>query len=98
MRHGRRAGEKLTITVSARAKGDDLIITVKDDGVGMTEEQRQNIMHAKSTSGLGIAVKNINERVRGYFGPESTMTYGGEAGVGTTVELYLKDGVGKKYC
>ncbi|MDD6650845.1 MAG: histidine kinase [Eggerthellales bacterium] len=98
VRHGRRAGEKLTITVSARAKGDDLIITVKDDGVGMTEEQRQNIMHAKSTSGLGIAVKNINERVRGYFGPESTMTYGGEAGVGTTVELYLKDGVGKEYC
>lgn len=93
VRHGRKANEKLVIQVSAVEDGDDLHIYIKDNGVGMTEEQRRNIMHAKSTSGLGIAVKNINERVKGYFGSESTMKYTGEEGVGTTVELYLKGGM-----
>lgn len=97
VRHGRPIDGKLTITVTARAEGSDLVIVIKDDGVGMSEETRKNIMNAKSDSGLGIAVRNINERVHGYFGDESSMTYSGEVGVGTTVQLYLKDGVTKEH-
>jgi two-component system sensor histidine kinase LytS len=40
---------------------------------------------------LGIAVRNINDRVTGYFAPGSNMSYVSELGKGTTVTLYLKD-------
>ena len=91
VRHARHSDGTLNITITVHAEGNDLYIVIADDGVGMTEEQRQNIMHAKSTSGLGIAVRNINDRVTGYFAPGSKMSYESEQGKGTTVNLYLKD-------
>ena len=90
VRHARHDDGTLNITINVRAEGDDLYIVIADDGVGMSEEKRQNIMHAKSTSGLGIAVRNINDRVTGYFAPGSNMSYESEEGKGTTVTLYLK--------
>ena len=91
VRHARRSDGTLNIVITVHAEGDDLYIVIADDGVGMSEEKRRNIMHAKSTSGLGIAVRNINDRVTGYFAPGSNMSYESELGKGTTVTLYLKD-------
>jgi len=91
VRHARHDDGTLNIVIDVHAEGDDLYIVIADDGVGMSEEKRQNIMHAKSTSGLGIAVRNINDRVTGYFAPGSSMSYESEEGKGTTVTLYLKD-------
>jgi two-component system sensor histidine kinase LytS len=91
VRHARRYDGTLNIHIDVHAEGNDLYIVISDDGVGMTEEKRQNIMHAKSTSGLGIAIRNINDRVTGYFAPGSNMSYKSEVNVGTTVTLYLKD-------
>ena len=90
VRHARHDDGSLHITINVHAEGDDLYIVIADDGVGMSEEKRQNIMHAKSTSGLGIAVRNINDRVTGYFAPGSNMSYESEEGKGTTVTLFLK--------
>lgn len=92
VRHAMPSEGKLTITVRARRNGDDVIIDVIDDGTGMTEEARQNILHPDSSTGLGIAVKNINDRIRSYYGLESRMDIETELGSGTTVTLYLKDG------
>ena len=91
VRHARHTDGSLNINIDVHADGNDLYIVIADDGVGMSEEKRQNIMHAKSTSGLGIAVRNINDRVTGYFAPGSAMSYESEEGKGTTVTLYLKD-------
>ena len=91
VRHARHTDGSLNINIDVHADGNDLYIVIADDGVGMSEEKRQNIMHAKSTSGLGIAVRNINDRVTGYFAPGSSMTYKSTLGKGTTVTLYLKD-------
>lgn len=92
VRHAMPSEGKLTITVRARRSEDDVIIDVIDDGTGMTEEARQNILHPDSSTGLGIAVKNINDRIRSYYGLESRMDIETELGSGTTVTLYLKDG------
>ena len=94
VRHARHDDGTLNIKITVRADGDDLYIVIADDGVGMSEEKRKNIMHAKSTSGLGIAVRNINDRVTGYFGPGSNMSYESEEGKGTTVTLYLNGALG----
>ena len=91
VRHARHSDGTLNIRIDVHAEGNDLYIVIADDGVGMSEEKRRNIMNAKSTSGLGIAVRNINDRVTGYFAPGSNMSYESEEGKGTTVTLYLKD-------
>ena len=62
-----------------------------DDGIGMKEDALKNIMAPKSETGLGIAVKNINDRLRGYYGEKAYMDIQSELGKGTSVTLFLPD-------
>lgn len=96
VQHARPADRKLTVCVRAYLEGADLYIIVQDNGVGMSEQVRQNIMHAKSDTGLGIAIRNIKERVTGYFGPESSMNFESTLGKGTAVTLFLKGAAAKE--
>ncbi len=89
VRHGRPMEGKLTVTVTGDIDDDNVFIRVIDDGVGMSEEAVQNILHPESSSGLGIAVKNVHDRIKGYFGPDSRMDVESELGVGTTVTFVL---------
>lgn len=90
IKHAFPAEGKLTIGIHGERKGDDILIYVTDDGVGMTEEALDNILHPVSDTGLGIAVKNVNDRLRGYFGEGSKMIIESELGEGTFVTLFLK--------
>ena len=87
--HGRPAEGKLTICIRARQEGKMFTVDVIDDGVGMDEEARQHILNPESSTGLGIAVRNVNERVQGYFGPGSHMEVESAPGKGTTVRLVM---------
>lgn len=89
VRHARKPDQLLTIQVVAEREGSFLVLTVKDDGLGMNEEQRQAILHPESSTGLGIAVKNVHDRVEGYFGPGSHMEVESQPGVGTTIRLIM---------
>ena len=84
MRQSARTGE----SVVARTH-PALVIRVIDDGIGMSQETCDNIMHPESSTGLGIAVKNVADRIKGYFGPESSMQVDSALGEGTTVTLTL---------
>lgn len=92
VRHAMPSEGCLHINVIARSKGDDLLIEIADDGVGMDDETCQNIMSPESSTGLGIAVRNIHDRIDGYYGPESFMDVESTVGKGTTVTLFLKYG------
>lgn len=96
VRHAMPTEGKLVITVIGRIDGDDIVIGVADDGVGMTEEARQNILHPASGQGLGIAVKNVHDRVLGYFGEGSRMDVESQLGQGTRVTLLMKNGVSRQ--
>ena len=93
VKHAMPATGTLHIAIKAsRVNDDDLSIDVSDDGVGMSEESRSTIKKKKESTGLGIAVRNINDRMKGYYGPESHMHVESEEGVGTTITLLLKHG------
>ena len=85
IKHAMPSEGKLTITVKADA--DDVVIVVSDDGVGMTEETCANITQVESSTGLGIAVKNVHDRMIGFFGPDAQMVYTSVLGEGTQVTL-----------
>lgn len=61
-----------------------------EDRVGMSERARQNTLHPESSTGMGIAVKNAHDRMRGYFGSDTHMEAESNLGRGTTVKLALK--------
>lgn len=89
VRHAMPSEGKLTITIIAELSDDEITLTVEDDGVGMTEEARSNILHPESSTGLGIAVKNVHDRMIGYFGPGTHMGVESELGKGTKIILHL---------
>lgn len=97
VRHAMPSEGKLTIEVTGEVTGNDVIVRVCDNGVGMTEEARCNILHPESSLGLGIAVKNVHDRICGYFGPGTHMEVESELGKGTCVILVLKEGALREY-
>ena len=97
VRHAMPSEGKLLISVTAEVDGDDVIVSVSDNGVGMTEEARLNILHPESSTGLGIAVKNVRDRICGHFGPGTHMEVESELGSGTCVRLMLVGGARREY-
>ncbi|MDR0514214.1 MAG: histidine kinase [Coriobacteriaceae bacterium] len=89
VRHALPSTGKLEISVIGETHGADVFVRIKDNGVGMSEDARKNIMSPRSVTGLGIAVGNVNERIKGYFGPSSHIEVESELGKGTTVTLVL---------
>ena len=97
VRHAMPSEGKLTIRVEGVRQGDDVIVSVIDDGNGMTQEACNNILHPGSTTGCGIAVGNVHDRICGYFGAGTHLEVESELGQGTTVRLVLIEGALRQY-
>ena len=89
--HAMPAEGQLNIDISIEEAGDDVVITVADDGVGMSEEQARRLLQNASASekGPGIALKNVDARLRAVFGPGSGVSVSSQIGKGTQVTLLL---------
>ena len=89
VRHGMKSEGQLRIQVNGHVQNGDVIIEIIDNGVGMDEQTRKNMLSPESSQGLGIAVKNVNDRMRSYFGPDAHMDVESALGLGTTVSFTL---------
>lgn len=89
VKHAMRAEGKLVIQIFGCIYGENIIINVADNGVGMDADVLQRMMEKESDTGLGIAVKNVKDRINGYFGPESKMEVTSVLGAGTVVTFTL---------
>lgn len=88
--HGMRPdGSTLTVMITAICADGALILTVSDDGNGIASERLGSIFDQSASKGLGIALRNVRDRLRGYFGPESALSIESEEGAGTTVTLRI---------
>ena len=81
------------ILVKAELKDEGLCFTIADNGLGMTEKQVEGLLtgETKSTSGKGsgIGVKNVNERIRLYFGEGYGLTIISEPDEGPAIKIRL---------
>lgn len=72
----KRDAGKIDLTVSER--GGRLVICVRDDGVGMTDDEIEAALNAppdKKARGLsGIGIRNVNERIKLVYGQEYGLT------------------------
>ena len=86
------------IIIKARREADELYLSVTDNGLGMTEDKVSLVLAGKSNSGngrgSGIGVKNVNERIKLYFGDDYGLKIESEPDVGTTIIIHLP---AKKY-
>ena len=96
VRHAMPSEGLLKITVCAHAEGNDVVVKVSDNGVGMSKEQLETIFEARSSKGLGIALNNVRSRVLGYFGQDASMSVDSVLLEGTTVTLVLKNALRDK--
>ncbi|MCO7125477.1 ATP-binding protein [Sporolactobacillus shoreicorticis] len=87
VQHGigkRKAGGRIILSVTRHDHAYE--ISVKDDGVGMNEEEIKNIL--SRNHGRSVGLKNINERLRHYFG--SQLMIQSDVGRGTSVSYKIK--------
>lgn len=81
------------IRIRAWRQNSELFLCVEDNGLGMTPEQVKALFsdtsHVSSRRGSGIGVKNVNERIRLYFGSGYGLMIESEPDEGTKVTAHL---------
>ena len=75
-------GVRGVITITGRGTEDEIILTVEDNGVGMTKEQADKII-TKDSKGYGVL--KVNERIKLYYGEQYELKIESEIGKGTKV-------------
>ena len=80
-------------SIKVEVNPEEKTLKFTDNGLGMTAEQARGLLtgETKSTSGKGsgIGVKNVNERIRLYFGEDYGLTIHSEPDVGTRIQIHL---------
>lgn len=75
------------IEITVRPDGGDILLMVADDGIGMEPEQVAALLQNEPSDRTGIGVKNVNDRLRIYFGPEYGLSITSAPYEGTTVTI-----------
>ena len=96
VRHAMRDDRPLHIDIHVTTEGDDVLISVTDDGLGMDEDDAARLVaHAQGTTvssgdkGTGIALYNVRERIEHIFGAESGIEIMSRPDEGTSVTIRL---------
>jgi two-component system sensor histidine kinase YesM len=79
-----------TITINSNEEEHAILLIVRDNGVGMYEEQLQKLragIYTDSHSGLGLL--NVHKRIRLYCGDEYGLSFDSIQGEGTTVTVRI---------
>ena len=81
------------ILIKSYIDNNELYIDVIDNGLGMTQEQVESILmgenKSKNSNGSGLGIKNVNERIKIYFGDKYGIKIFSEPDEGTTVRIHM---------
>jgi two-component system sensor histidine kinase YesM len=84
------------IRIIGDLEGDAIVIRICDNGVGMHTEQLEALREGKiePSQGRGVGVRNVQERIRLYFGPGYGVEFQSAPGAGTTASIRIPDMAG----
>lgn len=80
------------IKIDAFSQGDDLYIEISDNGAGMPEDVAAELLKAPArtkSSGSGIGLFNVQERIQLYFGRQYGLTIQSVPDEGTKIIIHL---------
>lgn len=89
VQHGMRAEGPLTLRITGERERRTVRIRVIDDGTGIRTEDLPRVLEPGFGKGLGIALKNVDDRLKGHFGPGSGLEVSSVWGQGTTVTMTI---------
>ncbi|MFC3745932.1 sensor histidine kinase [Paenibacillus sp. GCM10012306] len=77
------------ISIRAELQNKLIVITIRDNGLGMSKETLSTILTGacKAETGSGVGVRNVNERIKLYYGREYGISFESVIEEGTTVTL-----------
>lgn len=80
-----------TIWIRGEIQGEKAVIQVKDDGVGMKEQELSRLLEAGTgkKKGSGYGVQNIHQRICLLYGAEYGLAFHSAPGQGTEVKVLL---------
>lgn len=94
------------INIVAYMEDDFVEILIRDNGVGIPQDKLRQIMQSlekeqiESISMQGhssIGIKNVNQRIKAYYGQEYGLHLESRVNVGTTISIRLPKNLTKKY-
>lgn len=80
------------IQIEVKRRGEDMVISVEDDGNGMEEERLAEIrkeLESRRFKGQHIGICNVNQRVKLKYGDEYGVTIDSRVGESTRVEIRM---------
>jgi len=86
------------VTLRIRPVGDEIWITVRDNGAGMSEDVRRSLLRLEPPEGrenresTGLGVRNVLKRLQLFTGREDIVAIESEPGRGTAITLKLPGG------
>lgn len=78
-----------SIVVTARLSDEELIITVRDDGCGMSEDSLRRFREGGADGGRHLGLRNVDAILRLHYGPEHGLRFLPAEGRGTCVMIDL---------
>lgn len=69
----------------------DIVFQIEDNGVGMSEEQCLEILNREPGDRTGIGIKNVNDRIKIYFGESYGLSIVSEPDEGTCVTICVPE-------
>ena len=87
--HGLDMVDEGIITIEVGRQDEDILIRIIDNGVGMTKEQCNEILQRDTSDKTGIGIKNVNDRIKIYFGDQYGVTIKSELDVGTEISILI---------
>jgi two-component system, LytTR family, sensor kinase len=75
-----------TVTVRSKFEGDRVLIEVADDGIGIGNRP---VSALRRTSGAGIGIKNVQERLEVLYGDRAKFDVVSNPGRGTLVSIEI---------
>lgn len=77
------------IQITVRMQDDDILFMVEDNGVGMEPAQVDALLHHAKSGKTGIGIKNVDDRLKIYFGEKYGLYIRSEPDVGTCVRILM---------
>jgi two-component system sensor histidine kinase YesM len=79
----------INITVKLYKQNDNIVFEVMDDGMGMKAETYKGLLADIAQQKEGFGVKNVNKRIKLYFGENYGVNIFSRLGIGTQVKIIL---------
>ncbi|MCR2806071.1 cache domain-containing sensor histidine kinase [Paenibacillus soyae] len=94
------------IRIAAETRGHEAVVTIRDDGIGMNEEELERLNRSlagldgagkiRNEKGGGIGLRNINERLKLHYGAGYGIQASSRPGEGAEITILLPAGKGRQ--